>query len=663
MIRQPSWSFLELPKGAKARDPMQDEFFQDQSIDGIDHALVRETIQNSLDARINDAPVRVAFSFGRLPAERASYWFPESVQAHFSAPEIRLANLPNWGEEGCAYLAIEDFGTKGLEGQIDSIDPNAGGNFYHFFRAEGLSNKKDGDRGSWGVGKIVIPRSSRVRSFFAITRRSSEPGLHLMGQTILRHHEIAGTRYTPDGWFSDEKDSLQVPYTDDLATARLVEDFKLERTDEPGLGIVIPWVYEKFLTMQRLTSVIAREYFIPILSGQLVIDLRDHETGSCQRFDANCYQELKAASPSDDQFQDAIELAGNLLMLDQATPLVVDVVKNSDVDGLSYDWADYRTVLPTEDIEAALELGRVLHFRVPMVIKPASSEPVLGYFDVLIRRKAGRHFPLYIRDGLIIPNQPTRKRTPDCIVLIHASGSAIADALRRAECPAHTDWKSSRDKFSEQKYSASNRLIPFVRESALKLLDKLQSQEGKSDHNLLASLLPLPFDGSSLQPVAGTGDRGRVKEKSKIPQSNGFDIPEIPPSNPRCWRLTQSVKEIRLTGNRDGFKHREGYVLNLAAAYDIHGRNPFKVHSKFDFDLFKAATTGVDRKSDFRVSMNAGAVLKSGDYGSLVVHVVDPAFEIVFQPADLNRDLIMKVSSIPFVLEAEEAEEAEEEVE
>ncbi|ELI6431014.1 hypothetical protein RRM65_000731 [Aeromonas salmonicida subsp. salmonicida] len=643
MIEQPQWNFLKQPLGAKARDPMQDEFFQDQSIEGLEHALVRETIQNSLDARLGDDPVLVALSLGKLSADNANFWFPKEVQDHYSAKEIRLASLPNWGEEECIYLAIEDFGTKGLEGEIDSVDPQVGGNFYHFFRAEGLSNKKDGERGSWGVGKIVIPRSSRIRTFFAITRRASETGMHLIGQTILRHHEINGVRYTPDGWLSQDKDGLQIPFTSDMVTERLRQDFRLRRVDEPGLSVVIPWAYEKYLTLDRLAAVIAKEYFIPILAGDLVIELRDHNNDSYQRFDSSSFSALIQAAPKDDLLQEAIQLARNLLRLGQVNPLEVKVIHKHDQDTLDYDWSNYQTDLPPQDIESALEHNLVVHFKVPMIIIAAKGDPVACEFDVLVKRKSGRHYPIYVRDGLIIPNQPTRRKAPDCIGLIYTSDNAIAESLRRAECPAHTDWKASRDKFREPRYHAANKLIPFVRESIHKLIDKLSSDNDQPDHNLLADLLPYPSNNSPLQPKCNKVLSEHDKKTSKTTKP---DDPDIPLPTPRCWRLKQYAGEIYLTGNPDGFTNKEGYRLILQAAYDIHGRNPFKTHSKFDFDLKRSAEKGIDDKSGFRV-VTSSVQIESGDYGSLVVQVSNPDFEIIFQPADLNRDLIMKISSTP----------------
>lgn len=656
MTEQPMWSFLPKIPGAKAREPMQEEFFQDQSIDGIDHALVRETIQNSLDARIGEEPVRVALSLGKLPAERVKLWFPQQVQAHFSAEEIRLSSLPSWEDEDCAYLTIEDFGTKGLEGQIDSDDPKSGGNFYHFFRAEGVSNKKPGERGSWGVGKIVIPRSSRVRSFFAVTRRASEPGLHLMGQAILRYHEVDGKKYTPDGWFSQDSEGLQTPFTDDAITARLKYDFRLSRGNEPGLGLVIPWVYEEQLTLSRLAAVIAREYFIPILAGDLVVELRDHKTDIFQRFDANSLEELKRAAPDDDQFQDSIQLAGSLLHLEQAESLEVNVIHDANSGEPDYNWSAYSTDLPPQEIESALDQGRVVHFKVPMVIQSKSDSPKQGSFDVLLRRKTGRHYPVFVRDGLLIPNLSNRYKTLEHAALIYSAADVVSEALGRAECPAHTDWKANREKFKEQKYREANRLIPFVRDSALKLVDKLSSDESKPDHSLLAELLPIPSPEASPKPAQGKEAGDREKDKKITPE---HPLPDIPPASPRCWKLRQVGKEIHLCGNPSGFESAKEYNLTLQAAYDLHGRNPYKAHSKFDFDLIQAARKGSDDKSGFRLDVNSHVQILDGDHGSLNVMVTGPEFEIIFRPSDLNRDLIMKVSSTP-IGEPEDDEEAAE---
>lgn len=509
-----------------------------------------------------------------------------------------------------------------------------------------------GELGSWGVGKIVIPRASRVRTFFAMTRRASDTGVHLIGQTILRHHELNGKRYTPDGWFSRDKNGLQVPFTSDFVIHQLMQDFRLNRSDELGLSVVIPWAYKEQLSLEKLSTVIAKEYFIPILAGDLIVELKDHNNDSYQRFDVSSAEALIQTAPHDNQLQDAIQLASCLLRLGRKDPLEVKVAHESGSDVLNYDWYSYRTEVPVQDIESALDHGRVVHFKVPMTIKAADKSHVVGTFDVLIKRKPGRHYPIYVRDGLIIPNQPTRKKTPDSIALIYSADNAISEALRQAECPAHTDWKASRDKFREKRYRFANLLIPFVRESAHKLIDKLSTEDEKPDHNLLADLLPYPSNDSPLQPSQNMP----LNERNKKEKTTLSKLPDIPPSTPRCWKLKQSQGEINLTGNPHGFTNGQGYRLKLQVAYDLHGRNPFKAHSKYDFDLKQAAENGVDSKSGFRVTLK-DAQIESGDHGRLVILVRHPDFEIILQPADLNRDLIMTVNSTPIGESSDEDEE------
>ena len=645
MTQQSKWFFAEKNPGDKARDPVQDEFFQDQSLDGISHALVRETIQNSLDARIGKAPVRVVLSIGSLPATRAEYWFPASSYRHFEAKEIKLGSLPKREVEDCTYLTIEDFGTKGLEGRIDSFDPTLGGNFYHFFRAEGISNKKEGDRGSWGVGKIVIPRASRARSFFAITRRTSEPGLHLMGQAILRHHSVDGRMYKPDGWFSKLLgNGLQVPFSDDDVTAKLNIDFELTRKEESGLGLVIPWIYEE-VSFKELASVIAREYFIPILAGDLEVELLDARFGEAITFDSSSIEILKSAAPEYKDFQDSIELASYFFDRSTEVPLAVEVCHSSGISVVDYDWNNYITQPLSAEIDEALEQGRVLHFKVSMAVKPIKGNLEIGCFDVLMKRESGRHYPTYVRDGLLIPNQvQARKKTSNHIALVYVGSPSgkkniVADALGKSECPAHTDWSGKREKFVGQ-YSGGNRLIPFVRESAYRLAERLSSNDDKPDHSLLADLLPMPV-GDSFRRIAV----GKEKEGTKKRVTPGVVVPDIPPTAPRCWRMRQAKNVILISGHEAGFQKHTRYVLTIQAAYDLAGRNPYAAHSMHDFSLKVAADTGVDERTGFRIVHNEHVQIRAGNAGTLEIEVAHPDFEISFFPADLNRDLAMKVSA------------------
>ncbi|MDG2130129.1 MAG: hypothetical protein P8K08_19175 [Fuerstiella sp.] len=101
--------------------------------------------------------------------------------------------------------------------------------FTIFFSAEGQSDKSETDRGRWEMGKFVFPRSSRIRSFFAVTVRHDDNQRLLVGQSILRSHSLRGNSYTPDGWFGLKagRTDIQQPAEFDRFLKRPVKQHQL----------------------------------------------------------------------------------------------------------------------------------------------------------------------------------------------------------------------------------------------------------------------------------------------------------------------------------------------------------------------------------------------------------------------------------------------------
>lgn len=73
-----SWHCREKYPSEKERNPVTGEYFDEEAIDQPAQALIREAIQNTLDARANGEPVRVRFYIsgqtGALSPERAARW-------------------------------------------------------------------------------------------------------------------------------------------------------------------------------------------------------------------------------------------------------------------------------------------------------------------------------------------------------------------------------------------------------------------------------------------------------------------------------------------------------------------------------------------------------------------------------------------------------------
>src|SRR5438094_35679 len=113
MSQFPSWHFRSMEPGEVHVDPVHDEFFKAQD---LADALVRESIQNSLDAKAtrSRSPVRVRFRFAAgahaLPAEAVGEYFG-GLGAHLHAVAKSIHTILPRDDESVPYLLIEDFGT------------------------------------------------------------------------------------------------------------------------------------------------------------------------------------------------------------------------------------------------------------------------------------------------------------------------------------------------------------------------------------------------------------------------------------------------------------------------------------------------------------------------------------------------------------------------
>ncbi len=167
-------------------------------------------------------------------------------------------------------LVIEDFGTTGLKGAVDVKDD---GQFCGFWRRFGRSNKKQAQGGRWGLGKLVFPSASQVRTVVGLTRRASDASSWLMGQAILRNHQIDGIEKDSVGFWCDAKAARKGMPTSDPALCRAVSaEAGLMRANEPGLSLIVPHVLPDIEPAHLMAATI-RNYYYPILTGKLVVEV------------------------------------------------------------------------------------------------------------------------------------------------------------------------------------------------------------------------------------------------------------------------------------------------------------------------------------------------------------------------------------------------------
>src|SRR5437016_7827203 len=206
---KPQWHFNPRRPCDRMRDSANDAFFTAESLENLSEAVVREGIQNSLDAaqrgagNVRQVQVRIRFVPSASPDARGYLaGLFSSAQKSFERG-LSQSNLDNLFKEDCGYLVFEDFGTRGLAGDVEEwrlerAEQNA---FFSFFRAEGRSAKTGESLGRWGIGKQVFPTASRLHAMLGLTVRSDSPTCVLMGSAVVRTHSIQGQDFQPDAWF------------------------------------------------------------------------------------------------------------------------------------------------------------------------------------------------------------------------------------------------------------------------------------------------------------------------------------------------------------------------------------------------------------------------------------------------------------------------------
>ncbi|MBM4309134.1 MAG: hypothetical protein FJ123_20590, partial [Deltaproteobacteria bacterium] len=119
-MNYPRWEFRKMSRGEINIDPIEGEFFSTEALGSLSDALIREAIQNSLDAAIPGEQVKVAITFSsrdqNLPTSKSENYL-KGLRSHLEAKESGLIERVPL-TDSMDFLVIEDFGTRGLEGDI-----------------------------------------------------------------------------------------------------------------------------------------------------------------------------------------------------------------------------------------------------------------------------------------------------------------------------------------------------------------------------------------------------------------------------------------------------------------------------------------------------------------------------------------------------------------
>ena len=584
----------------------RDQFNTDEA--GLLETLMREPHQNSLDGRstTSPGPVRTRVQLCDAREEDSAYWsgLLSALEPHLKACSVeynpRDLSRPR-------LLIIEDFGTTGLLGAWNQKDNQ---NFSDFWRRFGRSHKGGAQGGRWGLGKLVFSYASTIRTFFGTTIRDDDALTTplLMGQAVLSNHTINGKEYAPHAFFAvPGNERFQLPETNPEAIDAFSRASFLTRTKEPGLSIVIPCVRED-VTTESLLPFVVRNYFFPILTGRLVVELGTFV------LDETSFESL-ARQHGGVELQDG-SLIGFIRELHFASKSVPTITlgPNWSIDGIEQALDE----IVLKGLREAFTAGKLVVVRAPIVLRRKGGEVLTTFVDLVLKRAPeGAHTSaLYVRGSITIPGEAKTFIGRGCFGALIATDSPVAEFLGDAENPSHTRWTGSAEKLSKNWKNGSTR-ISELRSCLNRLYDAVAGVEDRVNHDAL-------IDFFSVEQLVTAKTTKKADPKAQKPI-----VPPIQ-SRPKRYRITRISNGFAVKGNAGV---DVPYSVRVRAAHAVFRGNPFSKYKTFDFDFTQLGDITVEA---------TGANWTAISANELEIEVSEPEFSLAVKGFDANRDLIVR---------------------
>ncbi len=633
------WKFKEMRRDDIHADPVISEFFTTEALGSLTDAVIRECIQNSLDARLDNRKVKVRISFpgaGQLVPPTRSRRYLQDLPPHLTAEGSGVrTQVPL--DTPMRYLVFEDFGTKGLTGDPSQYQDAEGpkNDFYYFWRNIGRSRKSDRDRGRWGLGKFVVPKSSRIHSFFGLTVREDDPErtLLLMGQCILKEHKVGTETFCPYGYFGEfDGDAFAMPITDEALIRQFSEDFRLVRQDEPGLSLVVPFPFHEQavdIDAKNILTAIVKHYFFPILDAELIVEVsegsRSWSLDDTSIFSLVESDDVDLDSEERRQLLEAIKLAKWAISLEPTD--VTDL--SEQPTGRSLQWND--SLIDPEALAALrqdFKDARRVAVRVPMWVQPEGKESEEAFFMVYLERdeeleKGESHF---VRQGITITEVYSGIQN-GVRGIVCVRDDVLSSFLGDAENPAHTNWSRQSSNF-QSKYVLGPSSLTFVKNSLQKLVGMLSGPREGRDESLLRDVFyvesPPEPDSPATRGKPGS-DRGTGTEDTP----DGDRSPD-----PRPYELSRIDGGFRI-GAPDAPENIPPTVV-VEAAFQIRKGNAFKRYIPVDFEF---------DKSPISVE-SSGVQITRMEQNILEFDVLETDFEVSVTGFDTRRDLRIRATPV-----------------
>ncbi|MBL7086717.1 MAG: hypothetical protein ISS28_06435 [Candidatus Cloacimonetes bacterium] len=605
------WKFKQIEIGDPERDPHEAEFFN--RLSDYNEAIVREVIQNSLDAKLEpNEIVKVVFKISNVERSKFEKYLAD-LHPHLSACDIEIEE-----NEIAKILIIEDLGTTGLDGKNieNGIRPSSRSNFYDFWWCEGKSYKTGKEGGRWGLGKTTFHKASKIGSFWGLTIRSDDEKELLMGKALLKTHRIENKVYNYAGYFVSDDMYNPINKIDKL------EEFKsffgLKRKDgEYGLSLIIPLPFEDINSDSIIKSTIIH-YFYAILNELLIVEVIDKESNTKYRLDSDNLINISLKMDWADTIWKDYNVKEFLSFTNSS--IKTKTINNINIDDL------YNPKLSEDclgdnlsNLKNNFNTGELLAFTIPIVLKKKNQRKEHSYFNIYIQkdRNIERSEEFYVRSGIIISdikllgNRSVRG-------LLVAEDKTITNFLGDSETPAHTEWNERTEGF-RQKHDYAVRFLRFIRNSMKDLVSLLDFAPKNVQEDFLKNVFSI--------------QRERMMQKDGR-EGSGKQPPEGIERKKIYYYVNKSKTGFMLK-NKTGVNKKD-YQIKIVVAYDVPSGNPFKQYHPFDFNL---------SAKEFKIKKKGCKVLLI-ENNIYIIEIKKNQFEFSVNGFDPNRDIIVKIEEV-----------------
>ena len=604
------WRFARRSGSDVEHDPTEADQFNSEDVN-LKESLVREATQNSQDAWDGSADA-VEVRLARVQGAELDGELLGELTAGLPT-RLEASGLTYQPPADRSVLVVEDFGTKGLTGNwSDDQDKEP---FRSFWFRHGRSFKQGTNGGRWGLGKLVFPMSSSLRCHFGLTIRDSSEGGLLLGQAVLKTHNLESAKYAPHGHWGRLVDDEVEPVADPAFLRRFATGFGLKRGDRPGLSIVVPEPRE---TREReaLVRFVADNYAFPVLTGRLVFDvlgegvdaasLRDREREWLAPGLIDFIDEVKASGSSVIELTQARMEAGSYKVREEDfDPEVLDRMRRRFAD------------------------RKLVSVRLPLALTRRDGSRGASYADVHLKATAADSEPqekgvaLCVRGDITVPGVARRFQADSHFALLEAKHPLVSEFLGDAENPAHTDWNAGAERFRANWRDYAPHKLRLIRGAVSQVHRIVGSGGRQKDQDALQDIFwiddPNPGKGGAAK--ARTGRRGAIVVKPS---------PNLPPVE-RVLNISKIAGGFAVTP-ASGFAKRELPArLGIRVAYDLAHGDPFKEWRPFDFDF------GSD---DIELELEGAKHAAKGC--RIELRVEEPAFRLKASGFDPKRDLVLK---------------------